>query len=181
MKPVCSRWVLAWMLTPWAASGALAEEQESRDGIFFGGAAGVGVPWVDHPDVSDAFRFGGYWALQVGWQLSPRLTLGGEFTTWGTSIVGTPVHLHTIGPRLELSTDRLVDGLFVGATAGLALTEGDLDARAGAGAALVGGYRWALGRWTSLAIEVGAHGHVYGDGAAAFPIAVLQLRFHGAH
>lgn len=177
MKPICCA-ISVLLFSSVGAAEALAQEQD-RPGIFFGGTLGGGGAWVDHPDVDDELDLGGYWSLHGGWQVSPRIALGGEFTSWGTDIRGVPVHLHTIGPRLEVAIDDIFSGFFVGGTAGLALTEGDLEARAGGGAAIVAGYRWPIGKWTTLAFEAGAHAHIYDDGAAAFPIAALQLRFHG--
>lgn len=159
-----------------AADGAHASEEGT--GIFFGGAAGGGVAWVDHPGLSGDARPGGYVALQFGWNLSPRFSVGGEFTTWGTSPLGTPVHLHALGPRVEFAPHARA-GLFVAGTVGLALTEGEVNARAGGAGVLSGGYRWGLSQWTTLAFELGAHGHLYSDGSAMFPVAALQLRFHG--
>lgn len=171
--------MVALVLTLGISQNAAAEEPEDH-GIFFGGVSGLGGAWIRHPELSGELRPGAYVALQMGWSLSQRLALGGEFTTWGTSILGTPVHLHTIGPRVEMAVHDHHSGPFVGLTVGLALTEGELEARAGGGAALVGGYRWPLGRWTTIAIEAGSHGHLYDNGSAVFPIVALQLRFHGS-
>jgi hypothetical protein len=156
-----------------------AQASEDNQDIFFGGVAGGAVAWIDHAELSKEARPGNYLALQFGGALSRRFSLGGEFTVWQTSVLGTPVHLHTIGPRVEFAP-RPRTGLFVAATAGLALTEGELKARAGVGGALYGGYRWAMLPWMTLGFEAGGHAHAYENGAAAFPLVAIQARFYGS-
>jgi hypothetical protein len=156
-----------------------AEETRLAPALFFAGSGGFANAWIDHPDIGARARPGAYVGLLFGWTLSERWAVGGEFTTWGTSPLGTPVHLHTIGPRLEFSPAGMA-GLLVRSTVGYSLTEGELRARAGAGAALTLGYRWFPRRGVAIAGEAGAHGHLYGNGTAAFPFAALEVRFYGS-
>jgi hypothetical protein len=91
------------------------------------------------------------------------------------------VHLHTIGPRIDVTlAPGGLSGPFIAAVPGLALTEGDLEARAGAGAALLGGYRWRPWNWFTVTGLAGFHAHRYDDGSASVPYVAIELRFHGA-
>lgn len=75
-------------------------------------------------------------------------------------------------PQLD-TTSRSPYGLVV---AGIALTEGKVDVRLGGTLSAGAGYRWALGRWASMAAEAGAHVHLYENGSAVFPYAGVHLR-----
>jgi hypothetical protein len=157
---------------------AQRDQQTLAPGVYFGGSLGGAVARIDQPALSDRWRPGALWELHFGWQLSERWAVGGQFTTWGTELTLEPVHLHTIGPRVELAPWRIA-GPFIGGVTGLALTEGDAGNRAGVGQSIYTGWRIRLAQWVTVAGLVGAHGHVYGDGWAALPFAVAELRIHG--
>ena len=162
-----------------AAGNASAQSAPPAPGIFFGAGAGFGLAKIDHPQLGGELRSGAVVDLHFGWQLSSQWSVGGEFPTWGTSPLGTPVHLHTMGPRVEFSPFER-GGVFVGATLGFALTEGAVKARGGVGVVPRVGYAWMISPWTGIAVEAGAHVHGYGDGSALTPFVGLRLRFHGA-
>jgi hypothetical protein len=115
--------------------------------------------------------------FEVGARPWRAVSLGGEFVTWETSPLGIPVHLHTLGGRVDLAPDPR-DGVFVSGSAGMALTQGDIINRAGGAAALVGGYRLPFVPWLSGLVEAGAHGHIYADGSALLLLASVGLRAH---
>jgi hypothetical protein len=171
--------ILAALLVLVVTDAHAQQGQETlAPGVFFGGSLGGAVARIEQPALSERWRPGALWELHFGWQLSEPWAVGGQFTTWGTELTLEPVHLHTIGPRLEFAPLGLV-GPFIGGVTGLALTEGDAGNRAGLGQSVHGGWRIRLARWATIAGLAGAHGHVYGDGWAALPFAVAELRIHG--
>ncbi|MFB6351455.1 MAG: hypothetical protein ABEN55_09690, partial [Bradymonadaceae bacterium] len=147
-------------------------------GIYFGGSIGVSTMRLEAPDLTDEWREGAVWDLHFGWQVSPRWAVGGQFLTWGTELTLEPVHLHTIGATFEFRPfpDR---GLVVGSTTGLALTEGELDNRAGFAQALTAGWRWPVARWIVLSTRLALHGHLYSNGNALFPLVAVAGRYYG--
>ncbi len=159
-------------------AGPAAADVDLSPGIWFSGTAGVGTPRIEHPELGTKLRPGGYMVLAFGATLSSSWQVGGEFTTWETSPLGTPVHLHTIGPRIEY-LPRGPGGVFARGTLGMALTEGKVEARAGGAAAIALGHRWMLASWIGLAVEAGAHGQAYGNGSAVIPFLAVDLRFFG--
>lgn len=161
-----------------AAASADSRPGAVTPGVFFGGTGGFGMARISHPELERGLRPGGYVVLDFGWALTERWSVGGEFSAWGTSPLGTPVHLHTIGARADFAPWGPA-GAFGRLTAGYSLTEGDLAERAGLGGALAGGYRWFATRWISLAPEAGVHAHLYENGNAVFPFLALSVRFHG--
>lgn len=167
-----------WLVLAACGPHAVALASENASAVQFGGTLGFGHASVDHPDVDDPARAGAVWALHGGWSPSSHATAGFEFATWGTDLRGVPVHLHTIGPRFELSA-REWSGAFAGGTAGLALTEGDLRSRSGVGGSAFAGWRWFTTDSASVALRAGVHAHRYGDGSAFFPMVVLDLQLWG--
>lgn len=162
------------------AKAQTAAEPDDRRGIFFGANASPGTAVVRHPDLDRSPRVGFVIELQFGVKLGRHVSLGGQFTTWGSSALLTPYHLHTLGPRIEIA-DRDRRGPFFSATLGEALTEGNRSSlvRAGGAAALAGGYAFPVASWVSLAAEGSAHGHLYANGNALLVFAGLRVRFHG--
>jgi hypothetical protein len=161
-----------------AESDAFAQETSLVPGVFFGGSAGGGLARIDQPGLSERWRPGAIWELGFGWQLTDALSIGGQFSTWGTELTLEPVHLHTIGARIDYAPFDET-GPFVGGISGLALTEGEAGNRAGFGQSLHLGWRSRLAQWLTGAALAGTHGHVYEDGWAALPFAMLELRVHG--
>jgi hypothetical protein len=162
------------------SAGAARADTTERDHIFFEVAAGGGLAWIDHPEASRSGKPGAVPVLAFGWAPNRRWAIGGEFTTWLTNHLATPVHLHTIGPRIELAPNGPL-GLFARGTLGYALTEGNLiEVRPGGGAGLSAGWRWQIGRGVALAASAGAHAHLYASGTALFPFVSAELRYYGA-
>ena len=92
----------------------------------------------------------------------------------GGLLVALPVHLHTIGPRVEF-TPSGSDGLYLGLTAGAAVVQ-DLPTRLGGAVAGRAGYRFRPIDALGFSIEAGCHGQLYKDASAAFPFAAVQMR-----
>ncbi|MBI5515570.1 MAG: hypothetical protein HY909_17450 [Deltaproteobacteria bacterium] len=157
---------------------ARAAAQPWAPGLFFGTTMGVGAGWLEHPQVSEGPRAGFVWDVLAGWQLSPRWAAAAVLTSWQLTPIGTPWHLHTFGARVELAPWEARAWYFAGVL-GLAMTDGDVQKRAGVGAGVTVGHRWALNGWVSLAAEGGVLAHAYSDGWAAQPFLVAHLRFHG--
>lgn len=155
------------------------DDRPVAPGIFFGGSLGFGVARIRQPGLERDLRPGAVWDLHFGWNPSPSLSVGGVFFTWATSVLLEPVHLHTLGVRLEHRPGGM-DGPFVGGTSGVGMTEGEAGNRIGGAQTVHVGYRLGLGRWSALAVRAGVHGHLFGDGHTVFPVALLELRFRGA-
>lgn len=152
--------------------------QTRAPGMFFGTTVGGGVAWIAHPEITPNARPGVVWDVVFGIHLTRRWSVGAALTSWQDSAIGTPAHLHTFAPRVELTLGPN-DGLYLAALAGLGMTDGDVHKRAGFGAGASVGYRIALNDWVSLSAEGGVLAHAYGDGWAAQPVLALHLRFHG--
>lgn len=96
---VAAAFIAIFVYTPQTVNGQ--EETHRLQGIFFGGSGGIGGARIDHPEGTTGLKGGGVAALTFGWVFR-RWAIGGELTSWGTSILGTPVHLHTFGPDWSL-------------------------------------------------------------------------------
>jgi hypothetical protein len=92
----------------------------------------------------------------------------------GGLLVKQPLHVHTLGPRLDFLPFGS-NGPFVGVTAGAAMMQ-DLSFRGGFAAAARIGYEYTPFDVMGVLLEVGAHGQVYSDSNAALPYLSLQLR-----
>ena len=94
----------------------------------------------------------------------------------GGYVVGTTMHLTSLSPRIEV-TPFGSDGLYVGASAGIAFV-GGLDARTGASGTARLGFRYRPLRTLTIAAEGGAQGQAYSDASAAMYFAATQARLH---
>jgi hypothetical protein len=92
----------------------------------------------------------------------------------GGLLVKAPLHVHTLGPRLDFLPFGS-NGPFVGATAGAAIMQ-DLSFRGGFAVAARIGYEYTPFDIMGVLLEVGAHGQVYSDSSATLPYVSLQLR-----
>lgn len=90
--------------------------------------------------------------------------------------IATTVHLSTLSPRIEV-TPFGTDGLYIGASAGVAFV-GGLDARAGGAGTARAGFRLRPVKALTVAIEAGAQGQLYTDASAALYFAAAQGRLH---
>jgi hypothetical protein len=90
--------------------------------------------------------------------------------------IATTVHLSTLSPRIEV-TPFGADGLYLGASAGVAFV-GGLDARAGGAGTARAGFRLRPVKALTVAIEAGAQGQLYTDASAALYFAAAQGRLH---
>jgi hypothetical protein len=92
----------------------------------------------------------------------------------GARLVKQPMHVHTVGPRLDYLPFG-PDSLYVGVTAGAAVLQ-DLSFRGGFAVAARAGFEWRPYSALGVSLEAGAHGQLYSDSSAALPYAALQLR-----
>lgn len=90
--------------------------------------------------------------------------------------IATTMHLSTLSPRIEV-TPFGADGLYIGASAGVAFV-GGLDARAGGAGTARAGFRLRPVKALTVAIEAGAQGQLYTDASAALYFAAAQGRLH---
>ncbi|MBP3192081.1 hypothetical protein [Natronogracilivirga saccharolytica] len=150
-------------------------------GIFFGGSFSGSMAWIDYPDEDQSGKAGAVFDFNFGWWLSPRLMLGGHYGTWGTSIIGTPLHLHLVGPRIDyrLKESPGFDGVFVTFAPGLALIEPVDEAHSGIGGIIKGGYRYQWEDFTTVGAHVGLKSHLFADGFTVIPFAGVNVQFYG--
>lgn len=94
----------------------------------------------------------------------------------GGYVVGTTMHLSTLSPRVEV-TPFGPDGLYLGASAGIAFI-GGLEARTGAAGTARVGFRYRPLKALTIAAEGGAQGQAYSDASAAMYFAAAQARLH---
>lgn len=94
----------------------------------------------------------------------------------GGVLVGTTMHLTTVSPRIEVTPFGL-NGLSIGASAGMAIVSG-LDARVGASGTARVGFRYRALKVLTVAAEGGAQGQAYSDASAAMYFAAAQARLH---
>lgn len=94
----------------------------------------------------------------------------------GGYVVRTTMHLSTLSPRIEV-TPFGPDGLYLGASAGIAFV-GGLDARTGAAGTARLGFRYRPLKNLTVAAEGGAQGQAYSDASAAMYFAAAQGRLH---
>jgi hypothetical protein len=99
-----------------------------------------------------------------------------EIPAGSTYSVRTTMHLSTLSPRVEV-TPFGADGLYLGASAGLAFV-GGLDSRVGGAGTGRAGYRFRPAKILTLAIEGGVQGQMYADASAALVFAAAQGRLH---
>lgn len=92
----------------------------------------------------------------------------------GLQVLATQMVLSTFGARVEYSLLGR-DGLFVGATAGLASIVG-LEDRQGFGATGRVGYRLRPTNVMTVSLEAGVQGQIYGDASLYMPYAAAVVR-----
>ncbi len=92
----------------------------------------------------------------------------------GVQVLATQMVLSTFGARVEYSLLGR-DGLFVGATAGLASIVG-LEDRQGFGATGRVGYRVRVSNVMTVSLEAGVQGQLYGDASLYMPYGAAVLR-----
>lgn len=165
-----------------APARARGDDPRARRELFFGLAVGGGVAWTEHPEVSTDPRAGVTWDIVFGWRLAERWALSVALTTWQTTFLGTPYHLHTLAPRVELNPLGR-EGPFLLGGFGLGMVDGDVSKRAGLAVTSAAGWRWGLGRGVTLSAQAGILAQwdvLFGDGGRAVePFGALELRFHG--
>ncbi len=84
-----------------------------------------------------------------------------------------PLHVVTLGPEVQF-TPTGDDGVFLGATPGLAMMP---EFKSAIGGALVAraGYRLRFAKVLSASAQLGVNGQIYDGGSALFPFAGVQL------
>lgn len=180
MRSFAVNFGVACLLLVFAWSPQVRAEDEVTPGVFLGAIGGVGFPRIEHEDLEDPSRPpGAFYTMGFGIAPSERWAVGFEFSTWGTNVLLVPVHLHTLGPRVEWAPYGRT-GPMLGVIAGLALTMGEVQSRAGVAGAGLAGWGWSMGRWATVILESGVHGHLYDeDRTVVLPYAGIQLRLHG--
>jgi hypothetical protein len=86
-----------------ASGDANAQMQGRAEAVFFDGTVGAGVARIDSEGVGTTPMLGATWRVGVGWSPSAVVALGFSFATWQRNAVGTPIHLHALGPCVELT------------------------------------------------------------------------------
>ena len=89
-------------------------------------------------------------------------------------VAGLPLHVNTLGAAFEL-TPMDYDGLYLGTTLGAAFIHG-VEFKAGGALAGRGGYRIRIADPISIAVEGGAHAHIFDEASSVIPYGQLQLR-----
>ena len=89
-------------------------------------------------------------------------------------IAGLPLHVNTLGAAFEL-TPMDYDGVYVGTTLGAAFIHG-VEFKAGGALAARGGYRIRLADPLAIALEGGAHAHIFDEASSVIPYGQVQLR-----
>jgi hypothetical protein len=168
-------------------------------GAIVGYASGA----VSHPDLSISQADGSFLGVLIGYAVSPNFNVGMDFTAFsffvertpGTNkftnmhvradcpscgveasrglVYATPMMFSVLGPRVDW-TPFGEDGLYAGAGAGVAMTQG-LSAFTGFGGTARAGYRLRWGKVITLAAEAGYQGQAYAGASASFPYAAGQL------
>jgi hypothetical protein len=82
--------------------------------------------------------------------------------------------VNTLGAALEF-TPMAYDGLYLGTTLGAAFIHG-VEFKAGGALAGRGGYRIRIADPISIAVEGGAHAHIFDEASSVIPYGQLQLR-----
>jgi hypothetical protein len=140
---------------------------------------GAGAATVVQPGLASRVRGGLVYDAAFGFVLTEQWAAGLELATWQPfNLDGDPTHIHQFGPRAEFAFSG-PDGWIATASAGMSLGDGSATKRLGAGGLAQLGYRWAVGRWTAVAVEGGAHAALYRDGTSVAPFIAVQLRFYG--
>ncbi len=160
--------------------GTAFAQTRGRDGtVFFDASVGAAVARVDSPGVSGDPQLGVSWRVGVGWSPSALFAVGFSFATWQRSALGTPIHLHALGPRFEI-TPSGGDGLVTTLAVEYAETDGDAPKRYGGALTPSLGYRFRANRWLSPTLRFGADLALYdGGGSALVPFVELELRVYG--
>jgi hypothetical protein len=172
---------------------------------FVGLGAGVGYPTISDPSVATGSAVAPIFTLHGGYTVQEHVNVGVELTAVqtdlgrdtgsdlfqvgyspqaecttcvprppGGDVIATSLVLSTFGARAEYAPfDR--DGLFVGATAGLAFMIG-LEPRSGAGFVGRLGYRLRATSTMTLSLEAGVQGQYYGDTTMYMPYGAAILR-----
>lgn len=160
-------------------AAAQGDTQSREDTIFFGMNLGLGVAQVKQPGLSSKASLGLEYDAAFGLGLTRHWAAGIELATWQPfNLDGNPSHLHFFAWRLEYTFGPL-DGLVATTSLGLALGDGSQSKRIGSGGVLQLGWRWAVARHVTMAIETGVRGAAFTDGTALDPFVALQLRFYG--
>jgi hypothetical protein len=146
--------------------------------VFFDGTVGAGLARIDSPGVDIVPSLGVTWRVGVGWSPSAFFAVGFSFATWQRNAVGTPVHLHALGPCFEL-TPGGGDGVVVSLAVEYAETDGDAPKRYGGALTPALGYRFAPGSWLAPTVRFGADLARYDGGSAIVPFLELEVRAYG--
>lgn len=164
---------------------ARATRAADDDRVFFEVAGGGGLAWVDHPGVPSG-EFGATWDVLAGLELAGGMSLAFAFTTWQSSFLGTPGHLHTVGARVELPP-FLERGPYAFGGVGFGTDDGDPPKQAGYSGTLGLGYHLPTFSPLDFALEGGAHGYWFPrqDDPSARPAAIepflaVRARLYGA-
>jgi hypothetical protein len=146
--------------------------------VFFDGTVGAGLARIDTAGVDSSPTLGATWRVGVGWSPSAIFAVGFSFATWQRNAIGTPIHLHALGPCFEL-TPGGGDGVVVSLAVEYAETDGDAPKRYGGALTPALGYRFAAGSWLAPTVRFGADLARYDGGSAIVPFLELQVRVYG--
>jgi hypothetical protein len=172
---------------------------------FVGVGAGAGLAMISHPQIISGDILAPTFTLNGGYTFGDHLSLGLELTSMETSVgrdapgdlfqlghapqakcltcyeevrpggvVATSLVSSTLGARVEYAPFSR-DGLFVGATAGLAFMVG-LETKSGFGFGGRVGYRLRPTSIFTVSIEAGMTGQLYDDATIYMPFGVLVVR-----
>lgn len=172
---------------------------------FAGVGAGVAYPTLSHPKVGEGGAAAPTLRFHGGYTLAEKFTVGLEFTAVetdvgrdapnslfklgytpqaecttckpkvpGADLLSTSLVMSTVGPRFEFAPFGR-DGLFMGATAGLAFMVG-LEPLSGFGFGGRLGYRVRPSNIMTISVEGGMEGQLYGDTTMYMPYASATIR-----